>query len=111
MDGAVASVDSPSRFPLSSDLRRADTRELVGFRALGRHGELGVVVDPETWIDADDGIAIRGGTSAALLYIVPKQHVRSVQPTTRVVRLDVDLADFVPSLLADGTVELRIAAE
>jgi len=88
-----------------------DVTDLVGFRALGRHGELGVVVRAESQATRDAKIAIRGGASAALLYLVPRARVYSIQATAQTLRLDVDLADFVPSLLPDGTVELQLDLE
>lgn len=85
--------------------------DLVGFQALGRHGELGVVVGVA---DGGDGhpqeIVIRGGVSSALIYFVPPAHVHAISPERRTVVLDVDLTDFVPTLRADGTIELRLSA-
>lgn len=86
--------------------------ETVGFKALARHGQLGVVVDVER--SADGGptaIIVRGGVSEALTYYVPAEHVRHVSSASRRVHLDVDLADFVPYLNQDGTIELRAPSE
>lgn len=85
-----------------------DVTDLVGFRVLGRHGELGVVVRADAQATRDARLAIRGGASSALLYLVPYARVHSIQDTAQTVQVDVDLADFVPSLLPDGTVELRL---
>lgn len=84
------------------------TDTLVGFRALGRHGELGVV---ESEGDAGDGSAflvVRGGVSAGLVYVLSRDHLTGIGPDRRTILLDVELKDFLPSLRPDGTVELRL---
>jgi hypothetical protein len=83
-------------------------RELVGYRAIGRHGELGVVVAAHENVLPSATIVIRGGASAGLLLLVPSERIRSVEGSYRTVEVDADFADFVPSLLADGTVQLRL---
>jgi hypothetical protein len=81
---------------------------LVGFRVVGRHGELGVVVEPEDDRDPSSPLVVRGGVSSGLLYLVPPRCVEAIRSDRRTVVLDVDLHDFVPSLRADGVVELRL---
>lgn len=54
-------------------------------------------------------IVVRGGVSDALEYHVPATRLVSISPVTRTLRVDVDVADFVPSFAEDGTVELRLA--
>lgn len=89
----------------------AVSRDLVGFRALGRHGELGVVVDVTDDAGSDSQvIVVRGGVSDALTYFVPAARVRTLSPEGRTIRLEIDLTEFVPRLCRDGTVELRAAS-
>ena len=86
-------------------------RDLVGFRAFGRHGELGVVVDVKGDSAADSQIiVVRGGVSDGLMYFVPDARIRSLSLEHRTVRLDIDLTEFVPRLHRDGTIELRGSA-
>lgn len=84
--------------------------DLVGYRVIGRHGELGIVVDGEVFRGAGDGptIVVRGGVSDALLYNVPATRLLSISREARTVTVDVDVADFVPRLGDDGTVELHL---
>jgi hypothetical protein len=84
--------------------------DLVGYRVLGRQGELGRVVDAEGLDGAPESsaIVVRGGVSNLLLYHVPATRLVGVSSDTRTVSADVDVADFVPSLADDGTVELRL---
>lgn len=84
------------------------TDDLVGFRALGRHGELGVVVESGGEDPSLTSLVVRGGVSSGLVYFVPRRHVEAVRHDRRTVILDVDLHDFVASLRADGTVELTL---
>ena len=83
---------------------------LTGWRVLGRQGELGLVTDEDGSAEAPDGstIVVRGGVSDALRYHVPATRVVSISPVTRTVKVDVDVADFVPSFGDGGTVELRL---
>jgi hypothetical protein len=88
---------------------RAAEGPLVGFRALGRQGELGVVVREEPSFEGrSESIVVQGGASQALTYFVPPARLRTVSPERRTVVLDVDLSEFVPRLHDDGTVELRL---
>jgi len=83
-------------------------KDIVGFRALGRHGDLGVVVEVrEETADGSHVIVVRGGVSKGLIYFVPIDRVRRLSQEGRTVLLDMDLTDFVPRLHEDGTVELR----
>ncbi|HET9437818.1 MAG TPA: hypothetical protein VFO64_06430 [Gaiellaceae bacterium] len=54
---------------------------------------------------------VRGGVSSALLYVVPARRIEAVRPDRRTIVLDVDFHDFVPSLRADGIVELRLSGD
>jgi hypothetical protein len=82
---------------------------LVGYRVVGRHGELGVVVDDERLRQfSDETIVVRGGVSDALLYHVPTELFRSISATSRTVTVDADVADFFPRLGQNGTVELHV---
>lgn len=85
---------------------------LIGWRVLGRQGELGLVVDAHHPAEAPDSstIVIRGGVSDALRYHVPATRLVSISPVTRTVKVDVDVADFVPSFGDGGTVELRLSS-
>lgn len=86
--------------------------DLIGYRVLGRQGELGVVVD-EDGLDAADEtstIAIRGGVSDALLYRIPVVLLVSVSHELRTATVDTDVAAFAPSLRDDGTIELTLAS-
>lgn len=89
-------------------MRHAPT--FVGWRVLGRQGELGVVVEADNLAapSEDSTIVVRGGVSDALQYHVPATHLVSISPVTRTLRVDVDVADFVPSFGEGGTVELRL---
>jgi hypothetical protein len=81
---------------------------IVGFRVVGVHGELGVVVDlihtPEL---EPELIVVRGGVSNALTYYVPADRVRDLSRRSRTIHVGVDLVDFVPRLDPDGMIELR----
>ena len=84
--------------------------DLVGYRVFGRQGELGLVVQADALEGAVDSttIVVRGGVSDALRYHVPTTRLVSISPVTRTVRVDVDVADFIPTFGDAGTVELRI---
>ena len=86
--------------------------DTLGFHAVGRHGELGLVVGVTRSESADRvaGIVVRGGVSSSLTYFVPASHVRRVSVETTRVYVDLDLTDFVPVLKADGTIELHAPA-
>ena len=86
--------------------------DLVGYRMLGRHGELGRVVELEGIEGAPESstLVVRGGVSDALIYHVPAMRLVSVSRETGTVEADVDVADFVPSLGDGGTVELRLSS-
>jgi hypothetical protein len=84
--------------------------DLVGYRVLGRQGELGRIVGAESPGEPGSStVVVRGGVSDALVYHVPATRLVSVSHQTGTVRADVDVADFVPSLGNGGTVELRFA--
>jgi hypothetical protein len=82
--------------------------ELVGYRMCGRQGELGRIVDLEGLEEARESstLVVRGGISDALVYRVPAMRLVNVSRETGTVRVDVDVADFVPSFGDGGTVEL-----
>jgi hypothetical protein len=84
--------------------------DLVGYRMLGREGELGRVVDCEEFDGAPEtaALVVRGGVSDALLYHIPSMRLIGVSHETRTVSADVDVADFVPSFGEGGIVELRL---
>jgi hypothetical protein len=84
--------------------------DLVGFRILGRQGELGHVVGLEGFEEASEActIVVRGGVSDSLVYHVPAIRLVGVSRETRTDRADVDIADFVPTFGDCGTVELRL---
>lgn len=84
--------------------------DLVGYRVLGRQGELGRVVELEGLESAPHGSAlvVRGGVSGALVYHVPAMSLIGVSPETATVSADVDVADFSASFGDSGTVELRM---
>lgn len=90
--------------------RAPPEEELFGYRALGRHGDLGVVVDvvpsPKR-SDESQLLVIRGGVSDGLTYFVPAARALGISVEQRTVCFDLDLTDFVPRLTDDGTVELR----
>ena len=89
-------------------LRTRVSRAIVGYRALGHHGELGVVVDIRDEPNVDtDVIVVRGGVSNALTYLVPAARVRALSCRDRTVSLEIDFPEFIPRLHDDGTVELR----
>jgi hypothetical protein len=90
--------------------RDVTTRDIVGFRVLGTHGELGTVVDLADTTEPDPQlIVVRGGISNALTYYVPTDRVRTFSRKRRTIEVDVDLVDFVPRLDEDGMIELRAA--
>lgn len=86
--------------------------DLVGFLALGRKGsELGIVVEQRGDAEGATGeIVVRGGVSAALVYVLPPACVRAISLERKAVVFDVDLIDFVPTLHPDGTIELRVSS-
>jgi len=81
--------------------------DLVGFRLLGRFGELGIV-EGRSSLGDDVTLVARGGVSHALVYHVPERSILEVSAERRTVTVDVDVADFVPSLGNDGTVVLEL---
>jgi hypothetical protein len=81
------------------------SRDLDGYRVLGRSGLLGVVDGARR--GPRDPLLVCGGVSGALTYHVPLSHVRDVSVENRTVSVDLDVTDFVPTLLPDGTIELH----
>jgi hypothetical protein len=80
----------------------------VGFRVHGRYGLLGVVLAAgQEEGESPPVLVVRGGMSEALTFYVPEDWVRAVSEETRILLVDADIGDFVPSLRRDGTVELR----
>jgi hypothetical protein len=84
--------------------------DLVGYRVLGRQGELGRVVDLED-VEEPEGFAllVRGGVSDALIYHLPAIRLVGISHDTGTVAADVDVADFVPTFGDGGTVDLRLS--
>jgi hypothetical protein len=81
------------------------TSAVVGFRVVGRHGPLGVVVALERSA-AEPVLIVRGGASDALRYCVPSRMVRSRSAKRRLLVVEADVTDFVPHLRDDGAVDL-----
>jgi hypothetical protein len=83
---------------------------LVGYSVIGRHGFLGTVVGNDTapGHPAEETIVFRGGISDSLLFHLPTTRLRSISPSRRIVTVEVDVGDFVPSPGEGGTVELHI---
>ena len=99
--------------PRDSSPGRLNTRDghlgdVVGYRLLGRHGELGFV-EGELSPDGDVKLVVRGGVSHALVYHVPRRRIVEVSAGRRTVTADVDVADFAPFLREDGVVVLELA--
>lgn len=94
---------SPGRLNIRVD----HLADLVGYRLLGRYGELGMVEGASS-PDDDLTLVVRGGVSHALVYHVPGRRIQEVSAARRTVTVDVDVADFVPSLADDGTVVLEL---
>jgi len=77
---------------------------------LGRHGELGTVVDVESAPGEIDGpaLVLRGGVSNALVYVLPSRRIVGVSDENCTVTADADVTDFVALLSGDGSVVLRL---
>jgi hypothetical protein len=84
-----------------------DQLGLVGYRLLGRYGDLGIV-EGESSAGGELMLVVRGGVSRALVFHVPMRRTLDVSAQRRTVTVDVDVADFVPSLGDDGTVVLEL---
>jgi hypothetical protein len=87
----------------------ARLHDVTGYRVFGRHGFLGTVVEmyrPDG--ELGGSMVVRGGISDALRFHVPTELVSHVSGRTRCVRIEVDVEDFAPRLIADGTVELHL---
>lgn len=101
----------PRRSPSLSDVARgAVSQDIVGLRARNRHGDLGVVVEirKEDGVD-DQVIVVRGGVSDAVTYFVPVSRLGAMSTLTTV-WVDIELAEFLPQLHVDGTVEMRVGS-
>jgi hypothetical protein len=85
--------------------------DLVGFRVLGRQGELGHVVELEGLESAPgaSALVVHGGVSGSLVYHVPAMRLIGVSHETGTVSADVDVGDFVASFGDSGTVELHMS--
>jgi hypothetical protein len=81
------------------------TPDVVGYRVIGRHGPLGVVVGLEP---SDGGalLVVRGGASGALRYCVPSCLLRRRLTSRRMLVIEADVIDFTPRLRDDGSVDL-----
>lgn len=84
--------------------------DLVGYRVLGRHGELGTVVEAESTDGAggDGKLLVRGGTNERLMFHLPFARIHEILPAERTVILKVDVTDFTGRLNDDGTVGLYL---
>ena len=91
-------------------VHHAITRDLVGYRVLGRHGELGTVVQAQGIGGSVDSptLVVRGGSTERLIFYLPLGRVASIFPRRRTVISEVDVTDFAARLNADGTVELHL---
>ena len=83
---------------------------MVGFRVLGRFSELGRVVDVREDPDGSEVVVVRGGVSGGLVFYIPASSILSRSASTRTLRVDLEFAEFVPQLQADGTIELRTSS-
>lgn len=95
-----------------SDRDAGDLAALVGYRVLGRLGDLGVVTEATRLAGAADLsiLIVRGGVSRGLRFEVPATRVREVAHQQRTLVVDADIVDFVPRLTEEGDVELRLDA-
>lgn len=92
---------------MSSDAVGTSVAALIGYRALGRHGDLGVVTRTKRH-SGSSIIVIRGGTTDRLLFEVPATRVTEILHWQRTIAVDADVTDFVPRITKDGEVELRL---
>ncbi len=86
--------------------------DLIGYRVLGRHGELGTVVETNG-IEAhehDASLVVRGGSTDRLVFHLPVTRITEVRPRRRLVLSEVDVTDFEPSLNEDGDIDLRLSS-
>jgi hypothetical protein len=84
--------------------------DLVGYQVLGRHGELGTVVEAQNTASADEDVEllVRGGTHERLIFHVPFARICEILPSRRAAISRVDVTDFTARLNADGTVGLYL---
>ena len=84
--------------------------DLIGYHVLGRHGELGTVVETDSakGEDNDLKLLIRGGTNERLFFHLPLARIHEVVPGQRTVISEVDVTDFTARLNDDGTVGLYL---
>jgi hypothetical protein len=84
--------------------------DLVGYHVLGRHGELGTVVEAESAAGADDDVEllVRGGTHERLIFHLPFAQIYEILPGRRTAISEVDVTDFTARLNDDGTVGLYL---
>jgi hypothetical protein len=85
---------------------------LVGYRVVGRHGELGTVVMVRT-DDAEGGVdppilVVRGGRTELLLLHLPLDRLSGLFPEERLAVSELDIVDFAAHLGDDGRVELYL---
>ena len=92
---------------MSASPPRPPARSLVGYEVAGRHGALGVVVDADEQ-EQPPMLVVEGGATGALVFHVPLSAVESVDGRVHLVRIDGDVASFVPSLREDGRVQLLL---
>ena len=89
----------------------AELADLVGYRVLGRLGELGRVVElgGREQTSAPAVLVVRGGVSHSLIFHLPVGRLIGVSPETGTVATDVDVSDFIPRFVRDGAVELHLS--
>ena len=95
---------------MSRDPGRTGPAQIVGYRAHGRLGDLGVVTQARRAAGSEEAsiIVIRGGVSNGLVFVVPRTRVREIVHECQTVVVDADIMDFVPRLTGHGDVELRL---
>lgn len=88
-------------------------QDLVGYHVLGRHGELGTVVEAERAGsgDGDVKLLVRGGTHERLFFHLPFARINEILPGRRTVMSEVDVTDFTARLNDDGTVGLYLPSD
>lgn len=110
--GGRESNASPKACRSCCDVQQRGDTDLIGYRVLGRQGELGHVADLEG-IGEESGrlmLVVRGGVTDSLVFHLPALRLIGISHETATVATDVDVADFIPSFARDGTVELHLGS-